>query len=85
MLDNVSPPKSPCDAMAVEVIAPPLVTMAEDEASHLRAQLVAIQEAMARSEREAAASVASHAEAQAHLLGKFPTRFPVHPSKDVLL
>ena len=63
MLDDMSPPESPGGVAVVEAAAPTAVTMAEDEASHLRAQLVAIQEAMARSEREAAAAMTSHADA----------------------
>jgi hypothetical protein len=47
-------------------------------------QLEAIQEAMARLEQEAATTVAFHAEAQAHLLGKFLVRFHVHPSENIL-
>ena len=85
MLDDASPPASPGGVAAVEATTPLAVMMAGDEASHLRAQLEAIQEVMARSKQEAAAATASHVEAQVHLLGKFLTRFPVHPSGDVLL
>ena len=65
MLDDVSPPESPGGAMAMEVVASPVVMMAKDEASLLRAQLEAIQEAIATSEWEVAAAMASRAEAQA--------------------
>ena len=62
MLDDVSPPESSGGVAAVEATALPTVAIARDEASRLRAQLEAIQEATARSEREAAAAAASHAE-----------------------
>jgi hypothetical protein len=65
MLDDVSPLESSGDATVVEATALLAVAMVEDEASRLRAQLEAIQEAMARSEREADRAVASHVEAQA--------------------
>ena len=65
MLDDVSPPESPGGATAMEAAASLVVVMAEDEASLLRAQLEAIQEAIATSEWEVAATMASHAEAQA--------------------
>jgi hypothetical protein len=84
VLDDVSPPASLGGVAVLEAIAPLAVAMARDEASRLQAQLEAIQEVMARSEREAAAAVTSHDEAQAHLLGKFLERLPVHPSEDVL-
>jgi hypothetical protein len=63
LLDNVSPPESPGDATAVEVVAPSLVVMAGDEASRLQAQFEAVQEATTGSEWQAACAMASHAEA----------------------
>jgi hypothetical protein len=63
VLDDVSPPASPGGVVVVEAAALPADTMVGDEASHLRTQLEAIQEAIARSEREAGAAVASRAEA----------------------
>jgi hypothetical protein len=84
VLDDVSPPEFSGGATAVEATTPPVVAMAEDEASCLQAQLEAIQEAMARSEWETATATTSHAKPQPQLLAKFLARFPVHPSKDVL-
>ena len=63
MLDDVSPPESPGGATAMEAAASLVVVMAEDEASLLRAQLEAIQEAVAKSKREVATVMASHAKA----------------------
>jgi hypothetical protein len=63
VLDDVSPPASSGGVVVVEATALPANMMAGDEASHLRTQLEAIQEAMARSEREAGAAMASRAEA----------------------
>ena len=63
MLDDASPPESSSGAAVVEAAPPPATTMAKDEMSYLRVQLEAIQEATARSEREAVATMASHAEA----------------------
>ena len=63
MLDDMSPPKSSGGVAAVEAIAPPVVTMAGDEASYLGVQLEAIQEVMTRSEWEAVATMVSHTEA----------------------
>jgi hypothetical protein len=68
MLDDMGPPPSPESqdgTAAVEATAPPVATMVEDEVGRLRAQLEAMQEAIARLEREAATGRASHAEAQA--------------------
>ena len=84
MHDDSSTPESPGGATAVEAVALPTVMVAGDEASHLEAQLEAIQEVTVRSEREAAAAKASCAEAQAQHLGKFLVRFPVHPFEDFL-
>ena len=86
ILDDASPRPSPellGDAAAAEAVASPTVMTVEDEASYLEAQLEAVQAVMARSEREAAATGASHAEAQAQLLGEFLVRFLVYPSGDV--
>lgn len=83
MLDDASPPESP--GAAAEAMAPLTVTVVEDEVSHLRAQLEAIREAKAQSEREAADAAASHAEAQAQLLDEFLVKFPVHSSGGILL
>jgi hypothetical protein len=63
MLDDMSPLESSGDATVVEAIASSAVTMAEGEASRLRAQLEAVQEATSRSEREAAHAMACHVEA----------------------
>ena len=71
----MSPLRSPGNTVVVEATASLVVAMAEDEVSHLRAQLEAIQEAMAELEREVAHAMASRAEAQVQLLGEFLVRF----------
>jgi hypothetical protein len=48
VLDDMSPPNSPCEA--AEAADPPVVGEVEDEAGLLRAQLGAIQEETAQSE-----------------------------------
>jgi hypothetical protein len=63
VLNDMSPPESPGSATAVEAAGLPAVMIAEDEAGSLRAQLEAIQEAMARLEWEAASTATSHLEA----------------------
>jgi hypothetical protein len=63
VLDDMSPPKSPSNATTVNVVGLPPVTIAKDEVSRLQVQLEAVQEAMTRSEWEAACAMASHAEA----------------------
>jgi hypothetical protein len=70
-----SPPPSPLSggegATAEEVEALQDVVEGGDEASCLQAQLDAMQAAIVESEQEAATAGASHAEAQARLLGRF--------------
>jgi hypothetical protein len=86
MLDDASPPRSKLlgRATTVEVAAPPVATMVEDEASHLRAQLEAMQAAIAWSKWEATTTRASHVEAQVQLLSKLLVRILVRPSRGVL-
>jgi hypothetical protein len=63
MLNDMSPPESPSSATVVEAVGPPAVMIAGDEAGSLRAQLEAIQEAMARLEWEAPSTATSRPDA----------------------